>query len=501
VTTAAGTTGERGRRSLLVDIALLCAGAALTIVFAHQLVHRPVPAAAGLALFAVVAGVVLLRGRIAALSLRRVLIVLVTLIPLAALLGPAAGLPAFPQLFAFRLLLVAVAAVAVPVLLLSAPRTLETARWRPALPLVLWVGWLCLALLWAPDKAAGLTYLLLLATMLAVTAAAASAGLSRRRLIAFGLTMIVAYVAIIGVTVLEYTVGFRLPTSRLVAGAGSQFYAVTSVFHNQNDLATYLALCWPFLFTVAFFTRRVRWLALALVLTVPGALAFVRTGSRSSLLAVGISTIVVLVVLARPTGWLRTRQASLFGAALAVALFAVAGYLLFNESENPMLRQFRLSALLQDVSSGRGSGSIRTDLYERGVGIAGDSFLLGAGPGQAPGLLTRGTGGTGLGNLHNWWLELYAEGGLPGLLLHLTFFAGLVAGLVRKARASGDPFVRYLAVCAFAALAGFVIGALGPSRSLSFAPMWVLYGLALAVLAVPVADDGDPLPVAGDADR
>jgi O-antigen ligase len=458
-------------------------------VFAYAVAYRPLIGAAALVAFAAAAALVLRRRQVGAVSLRSLLVGLVLLLPSAALIGPAAGLPVVPQLFAFRLLLVAVAALGVPALLLSEARPLDIERWRPALPLALWVGWQCLALLWAPDKTAGLTYLALLGTMLAVVAATAVAGLTRRRLMAFGLTMIVAYTAIVGVSGLEATSGLRLPTSHLAEGAGSQYFAVTSVFHNQNDLATYLAVCWPFLLGAAFFTRRARWLVLAVLLALPGALAFVRTGSRSSLLAAGVSTIVLLAVLAQPGSWLRTRRASVVGAVLALALFAGAGYLLFNDSTDPMLRQFRLSALVEDIAEGSGSGSIRSELYQRGLGIAGRSLLLGAGPGQAPALLTAGIGGTNLGNLHNWWLELYAEGGLPGLLLHLTFVLGLLWGLLRRARASGSPLVRYLATCAFAALAGFSIGALGPSRTLIFVPMWILYGLSLTILAAAWAAD------------
>jgi teichuronic acid biosynthesis protein TuaE len=445
-------------------------------------------------LFAVAAALLLGRRAVGAVSLRPLLIGLVLALPFAALIGPSAALAVAPQLFAFRLLLVAVAAIAVPVVLLSEPQPLSLERWRPALPLALWVAWLSLALLWAPDKLAGLTYLLLLGTMLAVVASTAVAGLTRRRLVAFCLTMIVAYLAIVGVTVLEYTIGFRVPTSRLAAGGGSQVYAVTSVFHNQNDLATYLAICWPFLLGVAFFTRRPRWLALALALALPGALAFVRTGSRSSLLAAGVSTLVMLVLVARPGSWLRTRRASIVGAVLALVVFAAAGYLLFNDSTDPMLRQFRLEALVEDITEGSGSGSIRSELYRRGLAIAGESLLLGAGPGQAPGLLTGGIGGLGLGNLHNWWLEIYAEGGLPGLLLHLTFVVGLLRGLLRRSRASGDPLARYVATSAVAALAGFVIGALGPSRPMILVPMWILYGLSVAVLIAPWCQAEDELP-------
>ena len=477
----------RARRHRLAELALLGAGAALTLVFAYGLVRKPMPAVGALALLVLVAGIALFRREIAAVRIGPLVSGLVLLVPLAALIGSAAALPAFPQLFAFRLLLIAIAVLGLPLLLLRRS-PVSLARWRPALSLVLWIAWLTFTISWAPDKAVGLRYLLVLATMLAVVAAAASAGLSRRRLRAFGITMLVAYAFIVGVTVLEYTTGFRMPNSRLVTVVTSQTYAVTSVFHNQNDLATYLAICWPFLLGAAFFTRRVRWLGLALVFAAFGAAAFVRTGSRSSLLAGGLATVVVLLLHARPEAWLQTRRARALGALLAVVLLAGTAYLLFNNSQSDMLRQFRLAGLASDLAAKKGSGEIRTNLLDRGLGVAGGSLLLGAGPGQVDRLVTTGTDALGIGNLHNWWLESYADGGLPGFALQLIFLVGLAWGLLRRAQTHGDPLVRYLASGAFAALVGFTVGALGPSSALSFTPMWTLFGLGLAVLALP-ADD------------
>ena len=475
-----------GRRRL-AELAVLGAGAALTLVFAYGLVRKPLPAVAALALLALIAGVVLFRHEIAAVRLGPLVSGLVLLVPLAALVGSAAALPAFPQLFAFRLLLIMIGVLGL-LLLLRGHGRVSLARWRPALPLVLWVAWLTFTIIWAPDKAAGLRYLLVLATMLAVVAAAASAGLSRHRLRAFGITMIVAYAFIVGVTVLEYATGLHLPNSRLVTVVTSQTYAVSSVFQNQNDLATYLAICWPFLLGAFFFTRRVRWLGLALVFAAFGAMAFVRTGSRSSLLAGALATLVVLLLHVRPGAWLQTRRARALGALAAMVLLVGTAYLLFNDSQSSMLRQFRLFGLTSDLATNQGSGQIRTSLLDRGLSITGGSLLLGAGPGQVEGLVTTGADAMGIGNLHNWWLEIYAEGGLPGFVLQLIFLVGLAGGLLRRVKTHGDPFVRYLASGAFAALVGFTVGALGPSSSLSFAPMWTLFGLGLAVLALP-ADD------------
>ncbi len=186
--------------------------------------------------------------------------------------------------------------------------------------IALWFGWMLVSLAWAPDKAAGLRYLVILLTMMLLVAATAAAGTSRRRLEILGYTFILAFLAIIGVTVLEYTIGFRLPTSRLTTVITSQTYAVTSVFHNQNDLATYLAICWPFILCAYFFTRRVGWLALATAAALFSAAAFVRTGSRSSLLAVAVECVAALVLFEGLASRLATRRGKVLVAVVAAIL-------------------------------------------------------------------------------------------------------------------------------------------------------------------------------------
>ncbi len=51
------------------------------------------------------------------------------------------------------------------------------------------------------------------------------------------------------------------------------------------------------------------------------------------------------------------------------------------------------------------------------------------------------------------------------------------------ARHDPDPLTRYLACGTWLALLGWTIGSVGPSSSVGFAPMWILYGLGLAVVS------------------
>jgi O-Antigen ligase len=448
--------------------------------------RKPLDGLALLATVAVVALVFVAAPRIAHLRVGTLLVAGLMLLPATALLGPSFALPSAPQAFLFRVLLAAVAYVGVTYLIVRRTAVPFAAK-DLALPIALWFGWLFVGLVWAPDRATGLKYIAVVLTMVAAMAAAAAAGGSRRRLRAFSVTMILVYLFILGFTVLEARFGIRLPTSRLLTAVTSQTYAVTSVFHNQNDLATYIAICWPFMLCAFFFTRRSRWLALDLLLMALGAAAFVRTGSRSSLVAAGISTIAAPVLfwhLGRRLGSrLGSRGTKVVGALVAVVLVAAGAYLLFNNSQSSMLRQFRLESLIGQEKAGKGSGDIRASLTSRGLQIAGGTYLLGAGPGQAEGIIGSGTNALGISNLHNWWLETYTDGGIVGFALHLTFFLLLVMALWPVARRDPDPFVRYLASGTVLALVGFTVGALGPSSSVNFAPMWILYGLGLAVVS------------------
>ena len=166
-----------------------------------------------------------------------------------------------------------------------------------------------------------------------------------------------------------------------------------------------------------------------------------------------------------------------------VALVAAAGWLLFNNSSNDMLRQFRLEALLSQAQQNKGSGAIRSDLTSRGLEIAGSSRLLGAGAGQAEVIIGSGTNALGITNLHNWWLETYVDGGLVGFFLHFVFFWLLVFALWPIARRDPDTLTRYLASGTWLALLGWTVGSVGPSSSVNFTPMWIMYGLALAVVS------------------
>ena len=89
-----------------------------------------------------------------------------------------------------------------------------------------------------------------------------------------------------------------------------------------------------------------------------------------------------------------------------------------------------------------------------------------------------------MANLHDWWLEVLVDGGVVGFALYLLFYLTLLRRQTRAARRTTDPLVRYMCLAGTLSLVGWVIGSIGPSTAIHFAPMWIVFGLGMGSLVL-----------------
>jgi len=410
----------------------------------------------------------------------------VVLLPLA-VLGSIAAWPSFRTLSAFRILYLGLCAGAL-IWLVRERRPLPRVRVLGFLVfLAFWVAWTVLSLLWAGDKAAGMRYTLFLIMMTSLTAAAPLA-LNNTRTVRVALLLLLAVLGMaLCFALLEIATDFRLPTSGLVGLPERYQWAATSFFHNQNDFATYIALWLPLLVAVPFFTRKVAPLACTFVGSMISALCLLYTGSRTNLLALGLMAPALLIVLALRKGTSSQRWQWILGLALLCAL-AVTIYL-GASGQLPVLslpwvgvQHWRFDTLEAEIEAGEGSGGNRIKLIEGGLAAIRDSRLLGLGPGNAESYLRQRPGLELVHNLHNWWLEVLVNGGIVVFVGYVVFYAALLWNLLRVAVGNTDRVMAFAATGLLAALVGYIVGSLSPSSAIHFTPMWIHFGLSLAVI-------------------
>jgi len=357
----------------------------------------------------------------------------------------------------------------------------------PLLFLGFWVLWTLVSLSWAADKGGAVRYSIFLAMMVSLSGGTvlAISNLRALRIALFLLLLVFGFGLFIAL--LEITAGFRLPTSALI-GLPERFqWAVTSFFHNQNDFATYIALWLPFLVAAPFLTRSASAAVLAAVGAMVSVICLLYTGSRTNLLALGFAGPALLVVLALRKGtssrwWQWLLGVGILCALVCMAYLGMRGSLWVARLPEIGTQHWRFDTLAAEMEADVGSGGTRIKLAQGGLTMARASRFLGVGPGNAEYHLRRLPGLESVHNLHNWWLEVLVNGGIFIFVGYLYFYAYLVYNLFIVATKTKTTLTAWVASALFAALLGYIWGSLAPSSAIHFTPMWIHFGLSLAVV-------------------
>lgn len=404
----------------------------------------------------------------------------------AATIGSAAAWPTLRTLSAFRVLYIGLTIGALAWLLLRRKLPLKLEVGYFICFLAFWLAWAFLSLTWAADKATGIKYLIFLAMMISLTTGTvvtvSSTRWLRTSLLMLWLTLLLA----VAIGLLEITTDFRLPTSGLRDEVERAQWAASSFFRNQNDFATYIALWMPFLLASLLYLRR-PWLVAALVATtLPSIVCLLYTGSRANLLALALVVASLLLVIALRRMTLKSWRvilslAVLCGVVLTIYL-GMSGSLPLVPLPEVGVQHWQFGTLGGDIATGAGSGASRLKLITNGLLALRNSYLLGVGPGNAEYHLQRMPGTEVVYNLHNWWMEVLVTGGVFVFAGYVVFYGALLYNLLRIAVRARDRILGYAGASLFAALVGYSFGALAPSSAIHFTPMWIHFGLGLAVI-------------------
>ena len=309
--------------------------------------------------------------------------------------------------------------------------------------------------------------------------------------------------------VFESVTHIHLPSSRYW---GQNVASITSVFTNQNDLATAITLLLPFLGIALYGLRGSLRLKGLVYLTIVFALyCLLVTGSRgNTFFALPLMIIAWFMTLpfTVPREKLLSWRNWLKGAGVVISIAVIVGFMymvLFNGATRYKLAtSFGIFMDIQgttwnvdewngQLEAGAGTRGmsivIRWYLLMYGLRFLRESHFMGVGAGNVEAhmeayreLLDNKV------NIHNWWAEVLVNFGVIVFALYVIFYAVLLWRLWKLARLKTSPqvspLVRWGAHSSMLALIGYLFGGMVPSTAIHFTPMWIVYGIALAVVVV-----------------
>jgi len=431
-----------------------------------------------------------------------------------ALLGPTLGIPLTPN---FKLTLFRVTFFVLLALLVFQWRvyrnSLEIAhmdRIRSHLGFFgFWLVYSAFSLTWAADLGMGIRYTVFLFMMVTLCLAfpffirSEGAWWRTSKAVFWTFFVIVAY------GVFESVTHIHLPSSRYW---GQDFPSVTSFFTNQNDLATAVSLLLPYLALYLYMVRGSLWRKGWVYLTIVFALyCLLVTGSRgNTFFALPLMVIVWMITLpfTTPREELWNWRNWLKGAGVIISIALIVGCMymfLFDGATRDKLATatgilldiqgttWNVDELEGELEAGAGTRGmsivIRWYLLLYGLRFVKESHFMGVGAGNVEAHMEAYRHQLeNIVNIHNWWAEILVNFGVIVFGLYVVFYGLLLWRLWKLARLKSSPrvspLVRWGALSSMLSLIGYLFGGMVPSTAIHFTPMWIVYGIALAIVVV-----------------
>lgn len=380
-------------------------------------------------------------------------------------------------------------------------------RWY-AVFFLFWLAYGALALTWAYSPGEGMRYLFLLGMMLLLSISFPFFIRTNKQFWHVEKILFGVYAAIIYFAFIESITYIHLPSSR--AYGPNLSATVTSVFHNQNDLATCITIALPFLITALFMLdlkKKHKWFIY--ITGIFSIYALIATGSRSNTffaLPLAVATLLVGVYFVIPREKLTKKNlgkaaiASL--AALLVAL-SLSALLLSDEARETIKVKlastfdfladinkttWNVDEMDQDDFEGtQKSATDRKFLILNGLNFLQKSNFMGVGPGNIEPLMAT-LDVVKAKNMHNWWVEVLVNFGVIVFIPYMALYGWLLWRLWKLASLkygeSTHRLIRWGAFATLASLIGFFFGGMAPSTSYHFTPFWITYGIGLAIVGL-----------------
>jgi teichuronic acid biosynthesis protein TuaE len=253
----------------------------------------------------------------------------------------------------------------------------------------------------------------------------------------------------------------------------------TGFFGNPNDLAVVSVIMLPFfILSAQVFVRLIGMGAILFVV--------IMTGSRAGLISYFISVFVAIFLYGKPVIKILTAVLFLFGVFVLSNTLDAIKFSSFNRVAEvgyigDAIREFLFSTELSDDST-----SLRRQLIANGLDALWGTNGLGVGGGGSKSI--QEIAGVGVGveitSMHNFWIELLVEAGVIFFFIFFLWYFFLMGRMFLISKRSKNHFMCSISASICIALFTFIFSAISSSSTIYILPMWMMFGGALAVIAL-----------------
>ena len=242
---------------------------------------------------------------------------------------------------------------------------------------------------------------------------------------------------------------------------------------NPNNLGVTMTILLPFAAMNG--KKWIRYILSTVILSL-----IVASGSRGSLL--GASTAIMIILFSN-----KMYKLFIFVFAIISTTFVLNPEYVYSKVNNDFV-----SDIVQAVDSGvkiltvnerwMDSIGVRQRLMENGIEALVESKGLGVGAGNSKTVQENKGTVAGVTSMHNFWLEIIVESGLLMGITFIIWYIYLIYELIKSLKRFEDNDIKNIATSCVIALVSFSLSAISASSVIYMPPMWILFGLSMALI-------------------
>ena len=288
------------------------------------------------------------------------------------------------------------------------------------------------------------------------------------------------FIVLIPIGIWEVITGNHLTASGLYAEIRPDLiYAPTTVFYNQNDFATYIALTLPMLIaSMRNYPKSANRILFALVF-IAGLFLLISTTSRSCLVALLLGLSFWFLFLLKLKGKCKTLAIATIMLVLIISAFPDQTMETIDIVTNQIHSLSSLRSHEDDESI-----DIRQNLIRNALYFTAESAGVGVGAGNAEFYMERfkiypvGY----VTNVHNWWVEILLNYGVFIFAGYVILYVTILLNLWRAYKRVIDRTEKMICEALLVGMVIFFVASVSSSSIIAFSPQWIFFGFILAFL-------------------